>query len=169
MLLNFLQMDVLSNLSVHENKPNPAPILYIKIVEAYGLRKCPKLVEQVADDDVEVRINALAVLCDEFNNPYNIYGCAKAGVIKVLSSMVVDPDYITHDRASVALAIAASDANGLTAILEDDAVKDILQGINDSAVSVRAQVYEYLYEVTRTNDGMIACVEAGVTKVSFQL
>ena len=71
-------MDVLS---VHENKPNPAPILYIKIVEAYGLRKCPKLVEQVADDDVEVRINALAVLGDEFDNPNNIYGCAKAGVI----------------------------------------------------------------------------------------
>lgn len=150
--------------SRHENKPNPAPIPYSKIVEAYGLRKCPKLVEQVADDNIEVRINALAVLCDEFNNPYSIYGCAKAGVVKVLASMVTDPDYTTRDRASLALAIAARDANGLTAILEDEAIPDILQGINDPTISVRAQVYECLFHSTRTTDGVYACVNAGVTK-----
>eukprot|EP01041_Mallomonas_annulata_P003015 gene3015-5909_t len=150
--------------SRHENKPNPAPIPYDKIVEAYGLRKCPKLVEQVADDSIEVRINALCVLCDEFNNPYSIQGCAQAGVIKILASMVSDPDYTTRDKASLALAIAARDSNGLMAILEDEAIPEILQGINDPAPLVRAQVYECLYQATRTLDGVSACVKAGVAK-----
>ena len=63
----------------HETKPNVAPIPYTKIVSAYGSRKCPKLVEQVGDEDLEVRVNALAVICDEFNNPYSIHGCVDAG------------------------------------------------------------------------------------------
>ena len=57
--------------------------------------------------DIDVRINALAVVCDEFNNPYSISGCAQAGIIKVLASMVADPDFTTRERASRALALAA--------------------------------------------------------------
>jgi len=37
----------MSTLQSHENKANPDPIAPTKIVEAFGLRKCPKLVEQV--------------------------------------------------------------------------------------------------------------------------
>ncbi len=36
-----------SVLNTHEVKPQAAVIPQTKIVEAYGLRKCPKLVEQV--------------------------------------------------------------------------------------------------------------------------
>ena len=99
-------------LSRHENKSNPSSIPYAKIVEAYGLQKCSKLVEQVTGDDLDVRINALRVLCDEFNNPYSIHGCVAAGVIKVLASMVSDPDFSTRSSASLALSIAAKDAIG---------------------------------------------------------
>lgn len=103
-------------MEIHENKTMPAPIPYKKIVEAYGLRRCPKLIEQVAGDDLDVRINALAVLCDDFNNPYNISGSAQVGAIKILAAMVSDPDYTTRDRSSKALAIAARDANGIKII-----------------------------------------------------
>ena len=147
----------------HENKRQPVEIPYFKIVAAYGLRECPKLVEQVAGDNLEVRVNALAVLCDEFQNPQKVFGCGQAGCIKILSSMVIDPDYTTRSRASKALAIAARDANGIALILEDEAVVDLLNGINDPSDDVRGNIYECICEVTRTVAGIDACVRAGVT------
>jgi len=121
------------------------------------------LVEQVADDDIDVRKNALAVLCDEFKNPYVIHGCTENGIIKVLSAMIVDPDHITRVRASKALSLAAEDALGLEAILLDEAVTEILQGMNDDSQEVRRNVYECLNHCTRTTKGVEACVAAGVT------
>lgn len=151
------------NFTRHECKSNVEPTPKTVIVEAYGLRKCPRLVEQVADDDIDVRKNALAVLCDEFRNPYVIHGCTDAGIIKVLSSMIVDPDHITRVRASRALSLAAEDALGLEAILLDDAVTEVLQGMNDDSEDVRKNVYECLLHCTRTQKGVEACVKAGVT------
>ena len=151
------------NFSLFENKGNVDQIPKTKIVEAYGLQKCPRLVEQVADDDIQVRVNALAVLCDEFKNPYVIQGCAQAGVIKVLASMISDPDHTTRVRASRALNLAAADANGLESILFDEAIQDILQGMNDKSLQVRKNVYECLCHATRTSAGVQACVKAGVT------
>lgn len=149
--------------NLHQVHYEPHPVPETKIVEAYGLQKCPKLVQQVAGDNLEVRVNALSVLCKEFNNPYSIFGCAQVGVIKVLASMVTDPDYVTRERASLALAIAAKDANGLSAILEDDAVGEILLGKNDPSEAVRCNVYECLLHVTRTTAGCDACNRAEVT------
>mmetsp|Transcript_25634 Transcript_25634/g.24493 ORF Transcript_25634/g.24493 Transcript_25634/m.24493 type:complete len:383 (-) Transcript_25634:49-1197(-) len=152
----------------HETKSQPDATPYTKIVAAYGNRECPKLVEQAAGDDLQVRINALAVICDEFQNPYKIFGCAQSGAIKVLSCMVIDPDESTRERASKALSIAAKDACGLEAILDDDAVVDMLNGINDPSVTVRGNVYECICEVTRTEAGINACVQAGVTHAFVQ-
>eukprot|EP00602_Paraphysomonas_sp_CaronLab_P010993 CAMPEP_0185020200 /NCGR_PEP_ID=MMETSP1103-20130426/2803_1 /TAXON_ID=36769 /ORGANISM="Paraphysomonas bandaiensis, Strain Caron Lab Isolate" /LENGTH=390 /DNA_ID=CAMNT_0027550959 /DNA_START=31 /DNA_END=1203 /DNA_ORIENTATION=- len=151
------------NFPLFETKPSPPPVPSTKIVEAYGLQKCPRLVEQVADKDISVRINALAVVCDEFQNPYVIEGCARAGIVQVLASMISDPDYTTRVRSSMALSTAAADANGLAAILLDEAIPDILQGMNDTSVDVRRNVYQCLHHVTRTMDGVRACVKAGVT------
>ena len=151
-------------MQTHETKNHPTTIPYIKIVAAYGLQECPKVVEQAAGDNLEVRVNALAVICDEFLNPYKVYGCGQAGAIKILACMVIDPDATTRERASKALAIAARDANGLSFILEDEAVSDILHGINDPSEIVRGNVYECICEVTRTTAGVSACVNSGVTQ-----
>lgn len=204
----------------HESKGNMMPTEDTIIVEAYGLRKCPKLVEQVcmnpfrgrmrqltdserhilhafpivyispyfyssiafffivhslgknmyvsfhrqvADDNVDVRKNALSVLCDEFKDPNVIHGCVEAGIVKVLATMISDPDHITRKRASQALSIAAEDAKGLESILVADVIKEILQGMNDNSDDVRENVYECLCHVTRTTLGVEACVAAGVT------
>lgn len=149
-------------MELHENKANPSDIPSSKIVQAFGLRKCPKLVEQLAGEDLEVRINVLAVLCEEFNNPFTIQGCAQAGIVRVLSSMVSDPDYITRERSSKALSLLAEDANGLSAILSDDAVVEILNGIKDPSQVVRSNIYDCIYHTTRTRAGLEACVIAGV-------
>jgi hypothetical protein len=145
------------NVVSHEVKYEPSSIPETKIVEAYGLRKCPKLVE-----------HALKVLCKEFNNPYSIFGCCQAGIVKELKTMVTNPDYTTRERASMALAIAAKDANGLKAILEDNAVIDILRGRTDKSEAVRGNVYECLVHVTRLPAGCDACNNAQVCAALVQ-
>lgn len=149
-----------------ENKGAPIESHPTKIVEAYGLGKCPKLVQQIAGNDLEVRINALAVLCDEFQNPYSIEGCARGGVIGVLSKMIKDPDYTTRVRATKALSIAAGDANGVRFMLEDDTavIPQIVEGVEDPSELVRGNVYKCLLGVTRTVEGTDSCVKYDVAK-----
>jgi hypothetical protein len=154
---------------LYENKKDIEPIPKTKIVEAYGLQKCPKLVEQVADDELAVRVNALGVVCDEFRNPYVIQGCSAAGIIKILAAMINDPDHTTRVRSSRALCLAAADANGLEAILFDDVIPEILQGMNDNSIDVRRNIYECFSHITRTMDGVDACVRAGVTTEFVQI
>lgn len=149
-----------------EVKGMPVEPPVTKIVEAYGLGKCPKLVQQIAGDDLEVRVNALTVLCDEFQNPYSIDGCARNGVIGVLSKMIKDPDYTTRVRATKALAIAAGDANGVKSILEDEefVIPHIVEGVDDPSEIVRENVYRCLLNVTRSADGVEFCVKHKVTE-----
>lgn len=146
-----------------EVKLNPVDAPVTKIVEAFGDRKCSKLVEQVADDNLDVRVNALAVLCDEVNNPYSILGCSQAGVVPILGSMCTDSDYTTRQRASKALSTMASDASGLNSILENVVIPEILKGIYDPEYAVRLNVYNCLLHCTRTTAGAEACVDASVT------
>ena len=151
-------------MELHENKPNPVEFSATKVVQAYGLRKCPKLVEQLSGEDLRLRVNVLAVLCEEFHNPYVIQGCAQAGVVRVLSSLVSDPDYVTRERSSKALSLMAEDANGISAILteEETVVVEILNGIKDPSEVVRSNIYDCIYHITRTRRGIDACVIAGV-------
>lgn len=147
-----------------ENKGMPVPYPDTKIVEAYGLGKCSKLVQQIAGSDLDVRVNALAVLLDEFKNPYSIEGCAREGVIRVLGKMIKDPDFTTRVRATNNLALAAQDANGLASILDDEeiVVPQIISGIDDPSEVVREHVYNCLLNITRTQAGVNACVKHGV-------
>lgn len=153
----------MSTIETHLNQPNATDIPPTKIVSAYGLRKCPKLVEQVCSEDVNVRVNALAVLCDEFTNPYSIQGCMQAGVAVVLAKMISDPDYLTRERATRALAIAAKDANGVSSILENHVVLvEVLNGIKDPSETVRCNVYDCLMAISDTQKGRESAVIAGI-------
>ncbi len=155
-----------SHMTRFENKPMPDEAPPTKIVEAYGLRKCPKLVSQICDSDLDIRINALAVLCDEFKNPYSIEGCVREGVITVLAQMVTDPDYTTRVRATLALYLAASDANGFSAIIasQDEVLPKLVEGVYDPSEVVRENVYKCVLATTRTVEGVDACVTYNVTK-----
>lgn len=154
------------HLNRFEVKDMPVDPPATKIVEAYGLGKCPKLAQQIAGHNLEVRINALAVLCEEFKNPYSIDGCARNGVISVLSKMIKDPDYTTRVRATKALSIAAEDANGVKSILEDqnNVIPQIVGGVQDPSEIVRGNVYQCLLNVTRTMEGVEYCVKHKVTE-----
>ena len=148
-----------------ENKGQPKPIAKTTIVEAYGLRKCPKLVEQISGDNLEVRNNALSVLCDEFQNPYSIEGTVRAGVVPVIANMVSDADFTTRVRVTKALALAATDANGVNAILQSDAIASILIGVRDPSEEVRKNVYHCMTAVVRLNTGVAASVAMGAVQV----
>jgi hypothetical protein len=153
----------MTTIDTHSNKENPSDIPATKIVEAYGLRKCPKLVEQVCSDNVDVRVNALAVVCEEFANPYTVDGCMRAGIAVVLAKMISDPDYLTRERATRALALAARDANGVGALLDNHVVLvEILNGIKDPSDTVRQNVYECLLAISETQKGRENSVVAGI-------
>jgi hypothetical protein len=51
------------------------------VVEAFGARKCPKLIEQLQAGPVHVKINALRAIGDVLKNPYDIVACIRAGLI----------------------------------------------------------------------------------------
>ena len=150
-------------MDLHSNAANPTDPPSTKIVEAYGLRKCPKLVEQVCSSQLEVRVNALGVVCEEFANPYTIQGSMKVGLARILAKMVSDPDFLTRERASRALAMAAQDANGISAILADPPILvEILNGIKDPSDAVRGNVYDCLFYISQTQAGKEASVIAGI-------
>jgi hypothetical protein len=153
------------SVSRFEVKPMPELSAATKIVEAYGLGKCPKLVKQICGPNLNVRVNALEVLSNEFQNPYSIEGCAREGVISVLAEMVIDPDFTTRVRATNALFRAAKDANGLASILEhqDNVIPLLVKGVSDPSEVVRGHVYECILSITRTTEGIHACVQHEVT------
>ena len=123
----------------------PVPKAETVIVEAFGMRKCPKLVEQVASENDETRRNALAVLCDEMHNPVSVTGCVEAGAVGILNQYVSkSQDAETKERASRAFAIMASDANGRAAMLAQNSAYEVIPAIDDVDVNVRSNVYEAL-------------------------
>ena len=154
-----------------ENKDMPRDPPPTKIVEAFGLRKCPKLVSQICASDLDIRINALAVLCDEFKNPYSIEGCVREGVITVLAAMITDPDYTTRVRATAALHLAALDANGFSAILkyQGEVFPKLVEGVSDPSEVVRENVYKCVLASTRSAEGVDACVTNNVTRAFVEV
>jgi HEAT repeat protein len=120
------------------------------IVEAFGNRRCAKLIEQVMSEDAVTRNNALAVLCDEMHNPLSVQGCVESGMVQVLNNYIAkSEDPQTKERASKALSIAAMDANGRNAMLSTESAAEIQPGVDDSNVEVRRNVYESLVNFTK--------------------
>jgi hypothetical protein len=145
----------------HEAKGQPTPKDEAVIVEAFGMRKCPKLIEQVMNSDsLTIRRNALAVLCDEMHNPLSVQGCVDAKMVVVLNSYIAkSDDPMTRERASRALALAAVDANGRRSMLEERSAEKIVPGIEDAEVAVRKNVYEAL---TNFCGGTLPCLKSVV-------
>ncbi|CAM9585404.1 unnamed protein product, partial [Hapterophycus canaliculatus] len=137
----------------YEAKPQPTANAPGKIVEAFGLGKCPKLAEQVRSDSLLVRVNTLRVLCEEFKNPTTIAGSVKAGLMSNLPKMVLDPDLDTRTFSSKAMVAAAKDYNGRTALLEARAPETVLSALDDDSVDVRRNIYETLANTSTTGPG----------------
>ena len=55
----------------HDSKGHPQSSGDTAIVEAFGSRKCSKLIEQVASKSLIIRRNALSVLCNEMHNGFS--------------------------------------------------------------------------------------------------
>jgi len=151
-----------------ENKADSVPIGRTKIVEAFGIRKCPKLVEQVNGDDLEVRNNALLVLCDEFRNPYCIEGTIRVNIIPILAGMVTDNDYTTRLRSAHALSLVSLDSVGARYILEKQVIPEILLAVEDKSKEVRGHIYDCILNVSRLSTGIQAAVEYGAVHIFLE-
>lgn len=149
-----------------EVKGMPTENLVTKITEAYGIDKYSKLLKQISGDDLDVRINSLTVLCDEFHNAVSIDGYTREDVINILTKMITDPDYITRVKVTEALSLASNDAGGSRAIIEygDEYIPMILQGANDPSEVVRGSIYITLVNLTKTMEGLELCVQYNIPK-----
>ena len=144
--------------ATHATQGQPADKVETVIVEAFGARKCPKLVEQMQSDKPIVRRNALSVLCDEMHNPASVHGCCEAGMVAVLNSYISSSeDAGTRERASKALSIAAMDAVGRQSMLDHGSASSVAAALDDTNVIVRCNVYDALINFSR---GPIPCLRA---------
>jgi|LauGreSBDMM110SN_4_FD.fasta_scaffold10013_2 hypothetical protein len=161
----------MTSIYTHETKDNTKPIPDEKVVEAFGLRKCPKLIEQVAGNNLALRQAALGVVCDELRNPMSASSLAANGALPLLAQLLDDPDFITRARSARALAVAANDACGLRALLDSNnkseeeggvrCIEKILIALSDPSEEVRASVCECIVRISNTNEGAMACVDNG--------
>lgn len=139
----------MSTIQVHETKGAPFERDETHIVEAYGARKCSKLVEQVMSPVLAVKQNSLLVLVDEMNSPQSVHGCILANVMPILANYIAsDPDVLTRERASRALALAARDPNGREAMLRHDTAAEVSGALDDQSMKVRMNVLEAVLQFT---------------------
>jgi len=146
-----------------KGQPNPFPLP--KITAAFGVRECPKVVELLDHVDLEVRQQALYVLCDLFKTPKAIASCLRAGVIKRLAQMVLDVDLETRTKASQAMVVLCADANGMQAMLTSGACDTMYPALNDTDTDVRYNVYETLIIFSASLKGVEAICKADYVPV----
>lgn len=153
---------------LHEAKARPAEIGKYAIVEAFGRRSCPKLVEQVSDADIGVRCNALEVLCDEVRNPVKVAGCVEAGVVGVLHGLLGEPHVPTRTRASEALKQLAKDSGGRREMIERGSASALLDSISDEEPVVRRNVLQTLLSFADVLEAVHALVDGGYPAILIE-
>uniref|UniRef100_A0A7S1XJA5 Radial spoke protein 8 n=1 Tax=Phaeomonas parva TaxID=124430 RepID=A0A7S1XJA5_9STRA len=159
---------------LHAARENPPQIDKYSVVEAFGRRKCPKLVEQVQEEDVVLRVNALKVLCDEFRNPISVQGCIDAGVLQALHRHIKEGDDETRVWSSKALYLAAEDSNGRAAMLAEDTAGTMFPCLDDASVDVRNNILSALCSFSAGVEAVHRMVNVGypaqlVTKAAKEL
>jgi len=151
----------MAHLQAHEAKDMPERIPPTMIVEAFGRFKCPKLVEQVESEFLDVRRNALSALYEEFRNPEVVHGCVEEGIIGILVKMCKAEDIETRIRASKALGMAGRDANGRMAMIGENVAPDLRPCLDDSVMEVRRHALEALLAYGQMMPAVHQIVEAG--------
>lgn len=136
------------------------------IVPAFGAGMCPKLVNEVKNNNREIRVNALKVLCDVLKNPMHVVGCVEAGVVGVLNEQTTSSDPLTRCRASKALDVCARDSNGLQTMIDAGTPQAVQRALDDDVDEVRENVYSSLIRLsTGLAKGPRALVDAAYPSV----
>jgi len=149
-----------THIYTREAKAQPLTAPAVKITAAFGLRECPKVVELLAHEDLDVRQQALLVLCEVFGRPDRIATALRAGAVPDLLRLASDPDETCRVRASLALSKLAEDANGKEALLSGGACAACVVCLRDACAAVRANGYTTLVVLSRSVRGVDAVCEA---------
>jgi len=161
-------LDIEKHLTLHEVKENPPSPDKQKVVEAFGVRKHPKLVEQLQMEPIHVKVESLRALCNELRNPYSVVGCVNAGVIKVLIEMIKNPEVVVRQGVSKAFSVGSTDANFRRAMTAESIAADLLPVLNDNDIKVRQNIYEALLSFSEPLPGAGQLVESSYPKILCQ-
>lgn len=156
-----------STISLHEAKGQPSEIPRMKIVEAYGRRKCPKLVEQILSEDIIIRNNALACLKDEFLNQETLAGCIKENITGILCNFITSDNSTTRCLCAKALETASKSSIGITALQDENCLPTLLNALTENNKQMREDVYSVICSLTKYSKGVDTCVKMGNTVKIF--
>jgi hypothetical protein len=99
------------------------PALMQRIVEAFGARKHPKLIEQMQSEKVHVRIGALRALAVVLRNPQEVVSCIKAGLLKYVLGLTGHPRAAAWSSQHTAAPSSLSSSRVVVAMLNDGELK----------------------------------------------
>lgn len=150
-----------STISLHETKGQPSEIPRMKIVEAYGRRKCPKLVEQILSEDITIRNNALACLKDDFLNQETLAGCIKESITRILCDFITSDNSTTRHLCAEALETASKSSIGITALQDEDCLPILMNALTEDNKRMRENVYSIICSLTKYSKGVDSCVRMG--------
>ena len=158
------------HVAYHSCKDFPASPDKDRIVEAFGDRKCPKLIEQLSTNEkVEVKVKALKALCTTIlKNPLDIVSALRGGLIETIVPMCSNGDkdssglsVAVRKGASEALAILSNDCNGRNALISSNVLSDIEPLMNDEEIKVRMNLYKVFVGVSFLSAGIEKIIAYG--------
>ena len=154
------------HISYHACKDFPASPDKERIVEAYGDRKCPKLIAQLGHEKVEVKVNALNALCTSIlKNPMDIVSALRSGLIETLMPMIMGTCPVAVRKgASKALSMLSNDCNGRTSLISSPIVlssSEIESLMNDSELDVRINLYKFFLGCCFLSAGLEKIISCG--------
>ena len=140
-----------------ESKQNPSEIPETKITLAFGSWTLPVLVEQCEDQELDIRRNAMRVLCEScLTTPKRVVEAVEAGAVEALARLVSDADADVRLFVSAALLLVAKSATGKRALM--GTIQSVAPLLDDKEVRVRENAYGALLAVCSTCDGLESVV-----------
>ena len=140
-----------------ESKQNPSEIPETKITLAFGSWTLPVLVEQCEDQELDIRRNAMRVLCEScLTTPKRVVEAVEAGAVEALARLVSDADADVRLFVSAALLLVAKSATGKRALM--GTIQSVAPLLDDKDVRVRENAYGALLAVCSTCDGLESVV-----------
>ncbi|KAL7749661.1 Radial spoke head 14 [Sorochytrium milnesiophthora] len=114
---------------------------------AFGRRAVPKLTEEVASDDADVRNKAVATIATLSHDPLNVSEGVACGLIQQLLKACKRTDPVTRLKTAEVLDIFSGHAPGRAALVAAKSVPVLLGMCEDKSESVRRHIQDTLRNI----------------------
>lgn len=135
---------------------------------AYGNRALPKINNELMNDDVSVRQQALLLLNDIMHRREILASALKEGIAETLQHLLQDNDWIVRQRTAQVLTIIAQHAMGRECFIKLNILKSLSNLFTDNELLVRLSVHTAIEMCARTRLGSQGIVDAGLVSLCVE-